>query len=232
MTSWAGRFLGLCLAVVRHLLALLGLLLLVGVVLLVQWPALLKSAEGALYAVLAGPSASVGAPVRNTAQRATAVDMAALTPRQAAVSAWLARKYRVAPEPMAALVLEAYGLQNETKLPPNLILAVVAIESNFHPYVQSEAGAQGLMQVMPRIHRKRYQEHGGDLAAFDPVVNMRVGVGILQDFIRLRGGSVDEGLRAYLGGVGLEEDGGYVGKVRAEQARLDRVAAGEAVAIQ
>lgn len=148
------------------------------------------------------------------------------------VSEWLASKYRVAPEHMAALVLEAYRLSQQTRLAPHLILAVAAIESNFHPYIQSEAGAQGLMQVMPRIHSKRYEAYGGSLAAFDPVMNMRVGATILQDFIRIRGGSVDEGLKAYLGGFSIDEDGGYVDKVRSEAARLDRVAAGEALPIQ
>lgn len=218
---WAGRGL----TALRHALALMGVLFVAAVVTLFVRPDLLKAAEDGLYRALAGPAPA--APGHNTAERATAADVAALTKRQALVSEWLARKYRVAPEPMAALVLEAYRLSEQTKLSPHLILAVVAIESNFHPYIQSEAGAQGLMQVMPRVHRKRYEEHGGSLAAFDPVVNMRVGVGILQDFIRLRGGSVEEGLKAYLGGVALEEDGGYVGKVRAEEARLDRVAAGE-----
>lgn len=218
---WAGRGL----TAVRHALALMGVLFVLAVVTLFVRPDLLKAAEDSLYRALAGTAPAAAG--HNTAERATAADLAALTKRQALVSDWLARKYRVAPEPMAALVLEAYGLSQQTKLSPHLILAVAAIESNFHPYIQSEAGAQGLMQVMPRVHRKRYEEHGGSLAAFDPVVNMRVGVGILQDFIRLRGGSVEEGLKAYLGGVALEEDGGYVGKVRAEEARLDRVAAGE-----
>lgn len=128
---------------------------------------------------------------------------------------------------MAALVLEAYRLSPQAGLPPHLILAVAAIESNFHPYIRSPAGAQGLMQVIPEIHRERYAALGGDVTAFDPLVDMRLGVAILQDFVRLRGGSVDEGLKGYLGGLALVDDGGYVAKVRAEERRLDRVAAGE-----
>ncbi|MDI9232823.1 transglycosylase SLT domain-containing protein [Limnohabitans lacus] len=168
----------------------------------------------------------------NAAERATALNVQDLPPRQAAVATWLARKYRVAPEPVAALVAEAYVLAKKYKLEPHLILGVMAIESNFHPYIQSQAGAQGLMQVMTGIHAKRYEAYGGNLTAFDPITNMRVGVAVLWDAIKLKGGSVDDGLKFYLGGDAVFEDGGYVAKVRAEQARLDQVAAGVNVPLQ
>jgi len=163
----------------------------------------------------------------NTAERATAVHLHDLPPQQALVANWLARKYRVAPEPLAALVAEAHELARTSRLPAHLILAVVATESGFHPYVQSQAGAQGLMQVMTGIHVQRYEAYGGRLAAFDPVTNLRVGVAVLADAIKLRGGSLEDGLKFYLGGYALTEDNGYVAKVLAEQARLDAVAAGQ-----
>ena len=148
---------------------------------------------------------------------------------QAAVAEWLGRKYKVAPEPLAALVAEAHVLSKKTRLAPHFILAVMAIESNFHPYVQSQAGAQGLMQVMTEIHEKRYAAYGGRLAAFDPIANLRVGAAVLSDAVKMRGGSLEEGLKFYLGGYALSEDGGYVAKVFAEQAQLDLVAAGQKV---
>lgn len=162
----------------------------------------------------------------HTAQRVTAMPLQALPPSQARVADWLARKYRVAQEPMAALVAEAHVQAARSRLPAHLILAVMAIESAFHPYAQSAAGAQGLMQVMTRVHIRRYDAFGGPLAAFDPLTNLRVGVDVLLEVIRLRGGSLEDGLRFYLGGDALTEDGGYVAKVLEEQARLDMVAAG------
>lgn len=162
-------------------------------------------------------------------ENVTAVHLHDLPPQQALVASWLARKYRVAPEPLAALVAESHVLSKTSKLPAHLILAVMATESNFHPYVQSQAGAQGLMQVMTGIHAQRYEAYGGRLAAFDPVTNLRVGVAVLSDAIKLRGGSLEDGLRFYLGGYALTEDNGYVAKVLAEQARLDAVAAGQRV---
>jgi soluble lytic murein transglycosylase-like protein len=49
------------------------------------------------------------------------------------VAQWLARKYRVAPEPVAALVAEAYDVGRASKLDPTLILAIMAVESSFNP---------------------------------------------------------------------------------------------------
>jgi len=144
---------------------------------------------------------------------------------QAAVARWLGTHYHVDPEAVATLVVEAYQLGQRYKLPPRLILAMVAVESNFHPYIESSAGAQGLMQVMSQIHAKLYAPYGGQQAAINPLVNMRVGVEILRESIRLRGGSLNDGLRFYSGGKGEVADN-YVARVRAMQNLLDAVSLG------
>jgi len=143
---------------------------------------------------------------------------------QAAVARWIGAKYRVAPEAIAPLVAEADKLSALYHLSPQLVIAVMAIESNFHPYIQSEAGAQGLMQVMPSIHAKRYEKFGGKGSFVDPIVSLKVGAEILRDCVKLRGGSETEALRFYFGG-GAASDA-YIEKVRAEQHRLVQVAAG------
>ena len=131
----------------------------------------------------------------------------------------------MAPEPISALVAEAYHVGMRSKLDPTLILAVMAIESGFNPFAQSPVGAQGLMQVMTKIHVDKYENAGGNLAAFDPVTNLRVGVAILQDCIA-RAGSIEGGLRYYVGAANLDSDGGYAQKVLAEHARIRAVAKG------
>ncbi len=156
-------------------------------------------------------------------ERATAANPADLPSEQARLALWLARKYRVAPEPMAALVAEAYEVGGASKLDPTLILAVMAIESNFNPFAQSAVGAQGLMQVMTDVHSDKYELFGGQLAAFDPRTNLRVGVRILQEYIA-RAGSIEGGLKWYVGAANLPSDGGYASKVMAEHARLYQVA--------
>jgi hypothetical protein len=156
----------------------------------------------------------------------TATDPQDLPKQQAAVAYWLSKKYRVAPEPLSALVAEAYEIGKRDKLDPTLILAIMAIESGFNPFAQSSVGAQGLMQVMTGVHKDKYENFGGQLAAFDPVTNLRVGVKVLQECIQ-RAGSLNAGLKFYVGAANLEGDGGYADKVLAEHARLKLVAAGK-----
>lgn len=160
--------------------------------------------------------------------RATATDPRELSRQQAAVAHWLARRYHVAPEPISRLVQEAWAVGNRAKVEPMLILSIMAIESGFNPFAQSAVGAQGLMQVMTRVHDDKYEAFGGTLAAFDPVTNLRVGVQVLKECIQ-RGGSLEEGLRYYVGAANLPEDTGYASRVLAEHDLLKAVAAGRAV---
>lgn len=212
-------------------LAMLGLVVVLCVGVATFRPDVLAQTESVVYEWLRDRQFSLWWEPQNTADRATATDLKDIPRKQAAVAAWLATKYRVAPEPIAALVSEAYVLSESTKLKPHLLLAVMAIESSFHPYVQSQAGAQGLMQVMTDIHAKKYEKYGGKLAAFDPLTNLRVGTKVLQEYIKQKG-SIEEGLLFYLGGDALQSDTGYVAKVLAEQAKLDLVAAGQKVSTQ
>ncbi len=162
--------------------------------------------------------------------RATALDPKALQRDQQALTQWISRRYKVAPEPVGALVREAWALGERARLDPTLILAIVAVESSFNPFAQSPMGAQGLMQVMTRVHDDKYEAFGGTHAAFDPITNLRVGVQVLRECIA-RAGGVAEGLRVYVGAALLEGDGGYAAKVMAEQAHMRNVADGRSVPV-
>jgi hypothetical protein len=161
--------------------------------------------------------------------RATAVNPKDLPKQQAALAYWLSKKYRVAPEPLSALVAEAYDQAKRARLEPTLILAVMAIESGFNPFAQSPVGAQGLMQVMTSVHTDKYALFGGKFAAFDPVTNLRVGVRVLEECIA-RAGSLEGGLKQYVG-ASSGDDGGYASKVLSENARLIQVAQGRNVPV-
>jgi transglycosylase-like protein with SLT domain len=163
-------------------------------------------------------------------QRATAINPADLTRQQAAVAYWLSRRYSVAPEPLSRLVQEAWDVGQRAGVEPTLIMAIMAIESSFNPFAQSHVGAQGLMQVMTRIHHDKYQIFGGQNAAFDPVTNLRVGVQVLKECIQ-RAGSLEGGLKYYVGAANLATDGGYAYRVLAEQAYLRQVVAGQKVPV-
>jgi hypothetical protein len=162
--------------------------------------------------------------------RATATDPKDLPRQQAAVAHWLSKRYKVAPEPISRLVQEAWVLGGKVGLEPTLLLAIMAIESGFNPFAQSPVGAQGLMQVMTRIHDDKYEAFGGNHAAFDPVTNLRVGVLVLKECIS-RAGGLEQGLRFYVGAANLADDGGYAGKVLGEQAHLRNVLMGRAVSV-
>ncbi|MGC4078003.1 MAG: transglycosylase SLT domain-containing protein [Rubrivivax sp.] len=162
--------------------------------------------------------------------RATAADPKALTRQQAAVASWISRRYKVAPEPISALVQEAWAIGQKAGLDPTLILAIMAVESSFNPFAQSSVGAQGLMQVMTRIHDDKYQAFGGTHAAFDPISNLRVGVQVLKECIS-RAGGLQEGLKHYVGAALQDSDNGYVDRVMTEQDYLKRVAAGSRVPV-
>ena len=126
------------------------------------------------------------------------------------------------------LVSAAYLTAVETKLDPLLILAVIAVESRFNPFAESPMGAQGLMQVMSKVHKDKFDDHGGVKAALNPVANIKVGSQILKDYVR-RGGSVEAGLKGYVGAAALDSDSGYGAKVLAEYHRLKEVANGKKV---
>ena len=167
---------------------------------------------------------------RDAVARATASDPKELSRQQSAVAHWLARRYKVAPEPVSALVQEAWAMGQRAGLDPTLILAIIAVESSFNPFAQSPVGAQGLMQVMTRVHDDKFTAFGGNHAAFDPISNLRVGVQVLKECIA-RAGNLKDGLRYYVGAALHETDGGYAARVLLEQSHLRAVADGKSVRV-
>jgi Transglycosylase SLT domain len=209
--------------------ALLGLAVVFGVITLTARPDLRDAGEAKLMSWLKQrQEAVIGYTEPDAIDRATAANPKDLPKPQATVAFWLSRRYGVAPEPLSVLVSEAFEIGHKAKLDPTLILAIMAIESGFNPFAQSPVGAQGLMQVMTQVHHDKYDNFGGKLAAFDPVTNLRVGVKVLQECIT-RAGSIEGGLKLYVGAGNLEDDGGYAGKVLAEHARLLSVVGGKNV---
>ncbi len=212
----------------RNGLALLGTVLAVGLIALSARADLRTSAEQQLLGWLLQRHdvvAESSLPTEPAAvDRVAATEAVSLPKQQANVAAWLSRKYRVAPEPLSVLVAEAFAIGQKARLDPTLILAVMAIESRFNPYAESPVGAQGLMQVLTRVHTDKFQHFGGEMAAFDPVANLRVGVKVLQDCVK-RTGSVEGGLRCYVGAVSTDGSG-YINKVMSEHLRLQSVALG------
>jgi len=120
-------------------------------------------------------------------------------------------------------VSEAYVAGSATGVDPLLILAVMAVESRFNPFAESDFGAKGLMQVVPRFHLDKLAAHGGEEAVLDPRTNIHVGARILREYVR-RTGSLEEGLQLYAG-AGDDPTQGYAQKVIAEKRRMADVVA-------
>jgi soluble lytic murein transglycosylase-like protein len=64
----------------------------------------------------------------------------------------------------------------------------------------------------------------------NPVANIKVGASILKEYVN-RGGSIESGLKMYVGAAAFENDAGYGYKVLAEYRRLKDVASGKSVPV-
>ena len=84
-------------------------------------------------------------------------------------------------------------------LPPELVLAVINVESNFDRWAISHAGAQGLMQIMP-FWLKEIPEAGDNL--FDVRTNLRFGCNILKHYLERENHDYNRALARYNGSLG------------------------------
>jgi soluble lytic murein transglycosylase-like protein len=140
-----------------------------------------------------------------------------------ALTALVARKYRVSPKVARELIGTAYREGARTGVDPLLIVAVMAVESRFNPIAHSDAGATGLMQVILGFHKDKFEADAGD-PAFDPHANIRLGARILQEYIK-RAGNEAAGLQLY-NGSGDDAANAYANKVLAERQRLQQATRG------
>jgi hypothetical protein len=152
-------------------------------------------------------------------ERVTAANPRDLPSQQARLVQWLARKYRVAPEPLSAIVSDVFDVAPKNQVDPWLVIAVIAVDSNFNPFFQGPSGKLGLMQYQPEQASSRTSAYGGAMASFDPLSNVRMGLAVLKDSL-LMAGTVREGLKLYSGEYAPGEDDLYVNKVLAEYQRL------------
>ncbi len=85
------------------------------------------------------------------------------------------------------------------KVPPELVLSVIEVESRFDRFAVSNSGAQGYMQVMPfwLAELKRPQDN-----LFHAKTNLRMGCTILKYYLDLEQGDLVKALARYNGSYG------------------------------
>jgi soluble lytic murein transglycosylase-like protein len=102
---------------------------------------------------------------------------------------------------------------------PELLRAVIAVESGFNPYALSKAGAAGLMQLMPETAR-RY----GVKDRFDPRQNVHAGARYLKSLIERYDNDIKLALAAYNAGEqAVDRCGRCIPRYRETQAYVPRV---------
>jgi len=209
----------------QYVLMIAGLLLLLGSVGLVFKGPGLKAGGISKTVVSVVPAASAS-PAQETAGSSVTdadadTESASISPNLVGALEYVKRRYRVSPEAVLPVFEVAELIGQERRIDPLLILAIIGVESGFNPFAESSMGARGLMQVIPRFHMDKVPDGTGSRQLFDPAVNIRVGVYVLEEAIRRRGG-LTAGLQYYAGSS--DSDGGYASKVLAEKARLEKAA--------
>ena len=104
------------------------------------------------------------------------------------------------PTERLAILKAVHRHGTHVNVPPELVLAVIDVESNFDRFAISATSALGLMQVMPFwIRELGYKDKN---ALFNIETNVLLGCQILRFYLEMARGSLVQGLARYNGSVG------------------------------
>lgn len=118
------------------------------------------------------------------------------------------------PQERIAILQRVHFEAGKEGLPPELVLAVIDVESNFDRFAISSAGARGLMQVMPFWLEELDRP---DANLFDLETNLRMGCTILSYYMNMENDDLVNALARY--------NGSYMGNGRYPQKVLSRLSA-------
>ncbi len=139
----------------------------------------------------------------------------------ARLSSHIQSKYRIPEARARQIVREAIRNGKRHDVDPELILAIIAVESTFKERAVSRVGARGLMQVMPGSHKGKIRQIGGAPALFDPAKNIHAGSQILVEYLEDHSGNLRRALLNYNGSLGTRSS--FPDKVIRIYHRLQRV---------
>jgi soluble lytic murein transglycosylase-like protein len=114
------------------------------------------------------------------------------------MSARLARQVED-PEERIEILQRVHREATRAELPPELVLAVIDVESNFDRFAISVAGARGLMQIMP-FWLKEIGRPDDNLMQVE--TNLRFGCTILKYYLDIENGNIPRALGRYNGSLG------------------------------
>jgi len=160
----------------------------------------------ALFALLPASGAAQGHPDPELRKvLLAAVSEADSFPDRFEAEVWLtdmsARLARIVddPEERIAILTRVHYEASRAELPPELVLAVIEVESNFDRYAVSVAGALGLMQIMP-FWLDEIGRPDDNLLHID--TNLRYGCTILRYYLDKEKGDLRRALGRYNGSLG------------------------------
>ena len=108
-------------------------------------------------------------------------------------------RYVKDPQQRLDLLRAIHAASTEAGLPPELVLAVIEVESHFDRFAISRVGAQGMMQVMP-FWKDEIGRPDDNLT--DNLTNFEYGCRILQFYLKREKGHLHKALARYNGSVG------------------------------
>ena len=108
-------------------------------------------------------------------------------------------RYVKNPEKRLSLLRDIHYAAARAGLPPELVLAVIEVESHFDRFAVSSAGAQGMMQVMP-FWKNEIGRPDDNLTATRQ--NLEYGCRILQFYLQREDNALHRALAAYNGSIG------------------------------
>ena len=106
------------------------------------------------------------------------------------------------PAERMTLLTRVHHEADRVELPPELVLAVIEVESNFDRYAVSVAGALGLMQIMP-FWREEIGRPDDNLLHLN--TNLRYGCTILKFYLDKENGDLRRALGRYNGSLGKRQ---------------------------
>lgn len=188
----------------------------------IQIGADLKSAQQIASEVAGGVTGAVQDVAKTVAPTVVAQQVAEAPQAMKVMTEDVKKAFFQSQVPFGSLI---YTEAKKNNLPPELVAAVVHTESKFHPTARSGAGAQGLMQLVPKTGRWL-----GASNLMDPTQNVQAGAKYLRYLTDRFNGNTQKAIAAYNAGEGnvrrfggvppFKETRNYVSRVKSYQAEL------------